>query len=128
MGSQHSLPREEADQYGLVQSWIAQSEARLDWLKSQGKPSDSPESEEALDYYGQLLLANVQWRVRESEHRDCVGNKETGVQSRPCCIAESGGQPSCCRLLLVCPRSGNQRRLSSCDRKAASCARATLAG
>lgn len=75
MGSQQSLPRDEAEQYALVKSWLTQTNTRLDLFESQGKPVDSPEYKEALEYYAQVQRARWAWRRRECERCDslCAG-------------------------------------------------------
>jgi hypothetical protein len=128
MGSQQSLPREEADQYALVQSWVPQTEARLDWLKSQGEPCDSPEYREALEYYAQLLRAKWRWEFRESEHCDCLGEKRRACSHGPVALLSLAVTLLSCHLLLVHLRSRHQNWLSALDREATAYARATVAG
>jgi hypothetical protein len=67
MGSSHSLPWSEHRQRDVLKSWLKQTNDRLDWLYSQRVPADVPEHREAIDYYKQLLEANLQWEKRERE-------------------------------------------------------------
>jgi hypothetical protein len=72
MGLQHSLPRDEASQYALVESWLTETETRIALLGCQGTPVDSPECQEVVQYYAQLLRARRMWRRRKGEHCDSV--------------------------------------------------------